>query len=413
MRFAGIALVLGLALAPAARAEDLATARLPFDLSVRLGAWSSNRLLDDRTGTLAAGIAAKTTIPLDERISAQFDAYLADQSHTANATVARVRDAYLRYENGPLELRAGYQALAWGRADTLNPTDRLTPRDYTLAVPTDDEQRFGAPGLRSAWYFTANDQLSLHVQQFRASKLPTARLDDRLPVRADRQDRTEWAAKYDRSGGAVDWSLSWFEGYDKQRYLVLQPVFGIGVLPVRDFPRIQVLGADFATDLHGFGLRGEIARTRIADGAPPAFGGKSGGTYGVLGIDRNLADDTNINLQYFFHALDDFRDPATADPALRPMLTEFGLANNQIRAHRHGLTLRYAKQKFDSKLTWEIQAMGYLDMRDYALRPRLNYRLDNHFKLHFGVDLFRGASGSYYDSLRRNSTAFVELRWDY
>ena len=36
-----------------------------------------------------------------------------------------------------------------GRADRINPTDNLTPRDFTLLVPDDEDQRFGTAAIRA------------------------------------------------------------------------------------------------------------------------------------------------------------------------------------------------------------------------------------------------------------------------
>ena len=60
-----------------------------------------------------------------------------------------IREAYLDLSHGPLDLRIGKQIIAWGRADRINPTDNLTPRDYTLLVPDDDDQRLGTPAVKA------------------------------------------------------------------------------------------------------------------------------------------------------------------------------------------------------------------------------------------------------------------------
>jgi hypothetical protein len=325
--------------------------------------------------------------------------------------VGRVRDAFVRHELGPLELRAGWQTFSWGRADTLNPTDKLTPRDYTLLVPTDDEQRFGTPALSAAWYADQNSSVSLHVLRFRPSVLPTALTDEGLPASGLRNEKSEWGFKFDRSGGAVDWSVSAFDGYEKPRQLVLAQTAGGFLNPAVEHPHVQMLGADLATDLQGFGVRTEIARTRVRDGVSPSLGGKSGDLFAVLGVDRNLEGDHNVNVQYFFRKLTDFVEPGALSPALAPTLATFAIANNQLKARRSGISLRYASQRFDSKFSWELQGIAYLDKRDYALRPRLEYRLADRLKIFAGLDVLRGSQTSYYNSLRRNSAGFIELRW--
>ena len=404
MRFAALALAANLVIAIPAAASDEAGKSLPLDLTLRIGVWTSNRALDDRDGSLSAALNAKTTTRAGAGFSTQLDAYLATQSRGATRAIARVRDGYLRYEDGPLDVRAGWQSVVWGRADAINPTDQLTPRDYRLRVPSDDEQRFGVPALKMGWYFDEINQLSLHMQQFRASIAP---LDATLPINRKRRGDAEWAVRYDRSGAAVDWSLSWFSGFSKPRYLALQTPVGAPDRVVRDYPRIETLGADLATNVHGYGLRAEIARTWVVQGLAPEAGGKAPGIAAVVGIDRNLENETNINLQYFIQHLYHSSEPAN------PVLAGLAIANNQIDPHRTGFTVRYAKQQFDSRFSWEVQAIGYFGRRDYALRTRCNYRVDQRLRMLAGFDLFGGKSGAYYDSLRRNNTAFLELRWAY
>ena len=51
-----------------------------------------------------------------------------------------------------LDVRAGRQIIAWGRADGLNPTDNLTGEDLTLLAPDDDDRRLGTTALRASYY---------------------------------------------------------------------------------------------------------------------------------------------------------------------------------------------------------------------------------------------------------------------
>ena len=101
------------------------------------------------------------------------------------------------------------------RADKLNPTDSLSPRDYRILTSEDDEQRLGLAIARAD--FALTDQLQLRtywIPEFRPTTLifplsPQIARDNRTT------DPGQFAVKIDSSGGAFDWSLSWYHGRDR------------------------------------------------------------------------------------------------------------------------------------------------------------------------------------------------------
>ncbi len=65
------------------------------------------------------------------------------QGDGTQATVLDVREAYVNAYAGPLSLRLGQQIVVWGRADALNPTSNLTPVDFRIRSPLEDDLRAG------------------------------------------------------------------------------------------------------------------------------------------------------------------------------------------------------------------------------------------------------------------------------
>src|SRR2546427_6276513 len=74
-----------------------------------------------------------------------------DDLFIAKETSGKFREGYLDLRLGALDVRLGRQIIAWGRADQINPTDNLTPRDFTLLVPEDADQRSGTTGARATY----------------------------------------------------------------------------------------------------------------------------------------------------------------------------------------------------------------------------------------------------------------------
>ena len=64
-------------------------------------------------------------------------------------TFIDLREAYVNAYLGPFDLRLGKQIIVWGRADALNPTNNLTPVDFRIRSPLEDDIRLGNVGARA------------------------------------------------------------------------------------------------------------------------------------------------------------------------------------------------------------------------------------------------------------------------
>ena len=110
--------------------------------SLRGGYWSSNRLNNNENNL----ITSSTWLTLDKRLrqglTLYADGYIYNQDTLGSeSSDHRVKEIYVHFRSGDWDYRLGRQIVAWGRADRLNPTDNLTPRDFTLLSPEIDEER--------------------------------------------------------------------------------------------------------------------------------------------------------------------------------------------------------------------------------------------------------------------------------
>ena len=64
-------------------------------------------------------------------------------------TFVDLREAYVNGYLGPVDIRLGKQIIVWGRADALNPTNNLTPIDFRIRSPLEDDIRIGNVGARA------------------------------------------------------------------------------------------------------------------------------------------------------------------------------------------------------------------------------------------------------------------------
>lgn len=175
---AGVPLTLALALGSAvAQPSKLQT---PTG-ECRAGYWSSNRNLDERDGNglLACSLAWRQ--PIAQGLRAVFSGRAGQNiSGEARGFDSRLREGYVEWESGDWSLRVGRQILAWGRADRINPTDTLSPRDFTALVAEDEEQRLGIDAVRLRHDFNPELSATAVWARFTAHRTPTGLLPPNL-----------------------------------------------------------------------------------------------------------------------------------------------------------------------------------------------------------------------------------------
>lgn len=167
------------------------------------------------------------------------------------------------------DLRIGKQRLAWGTADKLNPTDNLNPDDFSDLV--NFAEKIPTWALTGNYYLGDITLTGVWLPSLTPVLLPrhgadlflgsqASEFQDTLALPAQRLDKSMFAFKISGNLGKWDYSVSYFNGYDDIPILtgvkIKSPTNAKLYL---NFPKMQVVGADFATELSGVGLWGEGA----------------------------------------------------------------------------------------------------------------------------------------------------------
>ena len=378
---------------------------------LRAGLWSHSRDFTDPGAVSVAGFVMRAAPRLSDRLDAYAEARA--QTDSTGRGDADLEEAWARFAAGPARLIVGRQIVAWGRADRYNPTDVIGARDYTRLLASDDEQRRGALIAQATygagpWTFSA-----LWLPEFRPNRFPVDRSRPGVVVLDDQkvEDRSQFAARIDHSGGALDWSISYFEGRSRTRDIALVPVpAGVAVLAAvqQQFPETSVVGADLAGVAGRFGYRAEAAYTEVG-GAPTPFRTKDN-FWIVVGVDRTFDSGWNVNLQYSFRYVFDYEDPAhLSNPVVRAIALQSATVNNQLDRRQNGMTLRFARTWMNERLEFETSAAGYFETRDIAIRPRLSYALNDSTRAVLGADVFLGPQLSYFGRVRDLSAAYAQI----
>ena len=384
------------------------------DLSLRASAWSRSRLLDSDTGvnSVSAWFFGKATLGAGGK--AVIDAWArSDSRFDSRAGASDVREAYVAGSRGEWDFSAGRQIIAWGRADSVNPTDVLPARNFTLLTPLDEDQKTGVGSIRTTWNRDALRLSALWLPEFRSSILPLPAVQgvsfvSRDPSTAARQ----WALRAERSGESVDWAVSYFDGYERQPDLRPEAFLANGARVGLAHTRIQMLGADAATTVGRYGLRAEVAITRTEDrhGNDPFT--RNPFLYAVVGGDRTFLTNLNVNIQLLYRQVMSWEDPLTAPAPLRELALRQALISNQRDAQQAGATVRVAQKWWNDTLEAELICVAWFARGGFLVRPRVRYAANDRLRFSLGSDLYRGPADSFFGSLRNLSTVFVEMQYN-
>lgn len=337
-----------------------------------------------------------------------------DDSSRESSTRGRIREAYLNLGADDTDIRVGKQIIAWGRADRLNPTDNLTPHDYSWLSANDDDQRTGAWSAKVRWHPRACSVTGVWLMRLAPNVIPIAPIQgvditEHIPRQA-----SQGALKLDCSGGALDWSMSYFNGLDLNPDLRLGSIQPSRIGLVLTHQRIKVLGLDGATALGRYGLRAEAAYAWTAYSGAPDDTVKRPFLYLVAGGDRSFDSDLNVNIQYYVRHVTDYRDPALIiDPVLRVVAMKNAAYSNQTVPTDQGFAFRINKKWMEETLDAELRGQFSTSRKNYAVKARLTYAFDDRFKGTVGMNLYGGSPNTLFDDFREMSAIMAELRYDF
>ncbi|MBF0141472.1 MAG: hypothetical protein HQL74_14475 [Magnetococcales bacterium] len=387
------------------------------DTSWRLGVASSDRALNNRFGAGAGSAWLRAGTNLTPVLDLHLEGWVAESLIDGRGDgKMELREARLRWHGEHTDLTLGRQILAWGRADKINPTDILAGRDLTLMFFDDDDQRRGSltlaldrdlgSGLRWSAYWLP--ELRPNVLPFRASGFKLEESES-----ASHFDPVQYALKLDHSGGAVDWSLSWFEGLDRTGRLQVKEITSSSVKLVPKHRPLRMVGADAATTWQGYGLRVEVAHVMPHRDDTIISNREREQTFGVVGVDHNLPDDLYANLQAIVrHTWDHVDYQNVADPLDRAIALMNDVRNGQTRATQYGCSF-YLKKTWDNETLQADLFSVYFAEGDYLLRPKMHYKLNDAVRISLGAERFRGNNDTQLGALRHNSLVFSEIRYGF
>lgn len=390
---------------------------LKLDTSLRGAYWSSDRRLTNYANLGASSFWLRAQPELGQGLTAKFEGWINDQGVFSGVGAnLELREAFLSYRKDRFALSLGRQIAVWGRADRINPTDNISSRDLTLLFPDDDDQRRGNFMVSGNYAATDRSNLSFYwLPEFRPNVLPIGPTPGVIDLGQDTPTNlSQFAAKYDYSGGKVDWSFSYFDGIDRNPDLAIASVSARNVSFIRRYHRIRIIGMDAATNIGRYGLRGEVAYAMTQDetGNNPEI--KNSYLFAVIGGDRSFFQYLNINLQYLFHYTQSFKTP---DSIKHPVFKSIDIANNllsyQTQQILQGISLGVNYQWLNESLETGINGVVFFGAGDFVLRPKITYKVTDNLRLTLGGDYYSGSRSTVLGRLKDNNSAYFEIRYGF
>lgn len=327
-----------------------------------------------------------------------------------------LREAYALLRPAPfLDLKIGRQILTWGTGDMLFLND-LFPKDWNaFFIGRDDEYLKAASDAIKASVFSDVVNLDLvYTPRFDSDRFIDGRRigywqpgvgrvgrnalvkpirpddwfsDDELAVRAFRNLRGYELAAYGYWGF---WKSP--NGQD-------------AATGRATFPELAVIGASVRGEVaNGIGSL-ELARYHTVNDRNGDDPLQRNGEWRVLaGYERELARDLTGGLQYYLEVMDNYTAYRNSLPP--------GMEEKDAR--RHVLTLRLTQLLLNQNLTLSLFGFFSPSDSDLFVRPRAQYRVDDHWTVEAGGNLFAGAHPhTFFGQFEDDSNAYLSVRYGF
>lgn len=386
--------------------------------SARLSYFSSSRDLDeiDNVAIASAEFELRHSLSEDQRFEVKTRLLAEDLTREAR-THAHWINAYWFIRSPNVDLRIGQQKIRWGKADGINPSDFFTPIDYTILLPLEDDRYLSVPAVRADVHVSDTDSVSAVVEpDFTPSRVPWPRptpvavKDDEPSGREHPQLGLRWL----HTGERLDWSLSAFHGYSTLPLLDFEGFANDGSATyVRHYAAIDGVGADVARNFGKVGFRAELAYTKPRGEGGDGRQAAQSSYFLVAGIDRSF-DEWNVNVQGLLRHTPDYeKTTAFSNSQEQWAAIQNAIVQGQQERLMYGMTARLVADWRHDTLQTELLMVTNFSPTNAFIRPLVTYAISDQRKIRFGAEYYSGPQLSYFGSLKRNRTVFLEFQQFY
>jgi hypothetical protein len=365
-------------------------------------------------------------------------------------TFVDLREAYVNAYVGPFDLRLGKQIVVWGRADGLNPTNNITPVDFRIRSPLEDDIRLGNVGARAFLRLGVVRLEGVWMPTYLPTELPPVSLPQYVTFgqptfpSADLKNGLG-AGRLHLELAAFEMSVSYLHGSAPLPGITLRSVTFDLVNPSVIISRTsydqQVIGFDFSTALGDvITLRGEAAYRRPYDYQNRIYAARPDLQY-VVGADHNFGS-LSIIVQYLGRYVFDWQKENGPNMPLDTSILKMdpkdmnfnaaywnGQATDAINAQlaktnqilfsqtakvQHVATLRFEWLGAHETLSISSLCMFNFTTKEWLVTPRIGYRMTDAMTAYLGAQIFKGPNDTLFGLIDQTlSAGYAELRYSF
>ncbi|MCD6505673.1 hypothetical protein J7M22_03515 [Candidatus Poribacteria bacterium] len=358
-------------------------------------------------------------------------------------------ECYLEIYTDHLDVGFGRKIYSFGTADWINPTDILSPRDYSDIYPDMEEMKIGVDSIDMRVYPTDNLSFRLIASPtFTPNRYPMRGVKERtssmevvfdptFPLLPDMKlIDTELLLRAQLTVADIDLSLSMFRGFDRDPDLTVKthPIGDEGEMPLSPgdkphgggetvpmrtlirpcYKKLYMVGGDMATVIGSVEVHWEGAyyRTEDTNGSLPNV--KNPYFYHVCGFSKEILENTTLGLQLAQKFIFNFREPKEfgREEMIARKLNEMSFQNHQTE---HIGTVRVAWEGMRESLKAELIGVYNFTADDYLLLPKLSYKPLDPFWIKAGLIISGGEGASPFSMISKHlgDLTFLEVRYSF
>ena len=311
-----------------------------------------------------------------------------------------------------MDIKAGRQILTWGTGDLLFIND-LFPKDWNAFFIGRDEEYLKAPSdaLKTSFFsdwvnldiaytpefdsdrFIDGRQISFFVPQLGSIAGRNA------IVHSNRPKGGEVALRLYRNLGTYEAAVYFYDGHWKSPG-GFDPVDNLAL-----FPKLRVTGGSIRGPF-GKGIGNiEVGYYDSRDdnkGNNPFVNNSEFRT--LVGYEQEIVRNLTLGTQYYLEHMFDHSNYLRTLPAGFPARDE----------NRHLLTARITLLTHNQNVTWSVFGYYSPSDEDFYLRPKVNYRIDDHWIAELGGNIFGGKNKhTFFGQFRNNSNIYLAIRYGF
>ena len=382
----------------------------------------------------------------------QYDVYTGGRTHYDYEV--ELDEAYLDVSLGSFDFRIGNQVFAWGRTDTINPTDNLNALNVTNFLTGEtEERRLPVFALKVDYYrgntvfelalvpFYQDHKMALWgsdwalyrpgiVTEYSGGYLPYSELIadegmealDRVVRNYSSPNPPSYSLENVQGGVRIsskykgwDFSISYAYLFDKiptlyfsdgmydaiergdvEGYIATLPIYELTESTYLEHKRLNIIGLDFATTWGAYGIRGEgalfLGGYTYTDVLRPEE--KDYLRY-VIGVDRIFGENLYVNLQLVQKIIFDY---------------DGDLLEDQVQ---NMLTLNFNKKYFNDTLIPDVSVSYNINDGDFFISPKVTYKYTDTLEFTLGANIYNGDPYTMFGLFEHNDQFYLEIKYHF